>query len=452
MLKRKIYDKLVEWKNSSNGTTALLIEGARRIGKSFIVEEFAKNNYASYILIDFSKMNDNFKEVFDDLQNIDEFYKNLFLSLQKSPLPKNSLIIFDEVQFCPKARQAIKHLVFDGRYHFIETGSLVSIKENTMDILIPSEEERISMYPLDYEEFLWAINKEYECEVLKEIYDKRDTKTSLKMHQVFIKTLRLYMAIGGMPQVVNKYIETNDFYAVEKTKKNILSLYEEDLKKIDNKYNTICYLVYKSIPSMLSKHTTRFITSSINERADSVLFKNTLSKLIESKMVNVVYRCNEPKIGFSLTIDDAFFKIYFNDIGLFTSMVYSENINESRDIYQRLILDKVDTNLGMLYENLVCQMLICNNHIPYYYSWKDKNKENMDNKNSKSYELDFIIYKKGHVIPIEVKSSLIKSLASLNAFKDKYGKGVGEKIIIKNKPLNYGDNTTYLPIYLTFNL
>ena len=219
MLKRKIYDKLIEWKNSSNGTTALLIEGARRIGKSFIVEEFAKKNYESYILIDFSKMNDSFKEIFDDLQNIDEFYKNLFLSLQKSPLPKNSLIIFDEVQFCPKARQAIKHLVFDGRYHFIETGSLVSIKENTMDILIPSEEERISMYPLDYEEFLWAINKEYECEVLKEIYDKRDTKTSLKMHQVFIKTLRLYMAIGGMPQAVNKYIETNDFYAVEKIKK-----------------------------------------------------------------------------------------------------------------------------------------------------------------------------------------------------------------------------------------
>ena len=440
MFNRKIYNSLLEWKNTSNGKTALLIEGARRIGKSTIAEIFGMNEFIAYKSIDFSIYGDSFKEIFSNLANIDDFFSELFLKLGIPKLPNGSLIIFDEVQFFPIARQAIKHLVKDGRYYYIETGSLVSIKENTKDILIPSEEESISMYPMDYEEFLWALGLKFEADELRKAFDNRKPLKQ-SVHQLLIKHFRTYLAVGGMPQVVDTYIKTKDFYKVDKSKKNIIKLYEEDLKKFDNEYGTICYNVWSRMPSMLSTQSSRFMVSSLDTRSDSILFANTMDKLIESKMVLPIYKSNDPTGGFKLTKNEKYFKLYFSDVGLFTSLIYPNNIVDSKDIYQRLILDKLSTNLGMLFENAVAQSLYSQGYDPYYYFWYEEKTK---------YEIDFMIYQKGKVIPFEVKSNKTSSKKSIELFKKKYSKVVGERYFIKSKPLMYEDNTTILPFYMLF--
>lgn len=444
MLKRKIYSELLKWKQESKGSSALLIEGARRIGKTVIAEAFGKNEFPAYKTIDFSRVSKNVINVFEDLSNIDNFFERLFLALGINMLPRGSLLIFDEVQFCPKARQAIKSLVEDGRYYYLETGSLVSIKENTQDILIPSEEESIQMYPMDFEEFLWACNLNFEADTIIEHFKDRKPFDN-SSHQLLMKSFRTYLAIGGMPQAVNTYVTTNDFYAVDKEKRKIIKLYEEDLRKIDNKYGTICYLVWKQMPSMLSHHSTRFLVSSVDARADSVLFTNTMEKLIESKMALAVYRCTDPTGGFALTKDLGSFKLYFNDVGLFTTIIYPNTVNDSQNIYQRLIFDKLKTNLGMLFENVSAQTLVANSFEPYYYSWKQ---DNGDIK--KRYEIDFLIYKNGKTIPFEVKSRNISSKESIEVFRQKFVKKIGEKYIVDIKQLSFGDNLTYLPFYMLF--
>ena len=444
MFKRKIYKELLKWKNESNGATALLIEGARRVGKTSISEFFGKNEFPAYKTIDFSKESNDVINAFNDLSKIDKFFENLFLALGIAALPKGSLLIFDEVQFCPKARQAIKSLVADRRYYYLETGSLVSIKENTSNILIPSEEDTIQMYPLDYEEFLWACDSEYESEIIKKHFSEREPFDS-NIHYSLMKNFRTYLAVGGMPKVVDTYLMTHDFYAVDREKKRILKLYEEDLRKIDNQYGTICYLVWKQMPAMLSKHSTRFIVSSTNERADSVLFSNTMEKLIESKMIIAVYRCTDPSSGYALTKDSGSFKLYFNDVGLFTTIVYPNTINDSQDVYQRLIFDKLKTNLGMLFENASAQVLTANGFDPYYYSW-----EQLTNGIRKKYEIDFIIFKNGKTVPFEVKSRNVSSKESLDEFRKKFVKKIGEKFIVHIKQLSFGDNLVYLPYYMLF--
>lgn len=445
MFKRKIYDKLLSWKKRSNGSSALLIEGARRIGKTTVCEELGKNEYPRYKTIDFSIASNDFMKNFDNLMDIEEFFSKIFLDLKMSPLPKGSLIIFDEIQFCPKARQAIKTLVKDGRYHYIETGSLVSIKENTSTILIPSEEESIQMYPMDYEEFLWALGLEYEADTLKNaLLNKKYLSESL--HHSFMNNYRLYLAIGGMPKAVDTYINTHDFYLTDIEKKKILKLYEEDLRKIDNKYNTICSLVWKQMPAMLSKHSTRFLVSSVDERADSILFQNTLDKLIESKMVIPVFKCNDPSGGFELSKDSSMFKLYFSDVGLFTSRIHINNLNDARDIYQRLILDKLSLNLGMFFENAVAQTLCSNNYIPFYYSWSEVNQEST----KKQYEIDFIINQKNKVSIFEVKSKKVSSLESFTKFNNKVGKNIGNRYIVKTKPFKFNDDIIEIPFYMLF--
>lgn len=446
MFKRKIYDELLKWKRESNGESALLVEGARRVGKTTIVIEFAKNEYPSYYVIDFSIVSREFKKIFDNLLNIDDFFAKLFLELNIPHLPRGSLIIFDEIQFCPKARQAIKTLVADKRYHYIETGSLISIKENVKDILIPSEEKSIQMHPLDYEEFLWAINAKTEAETLKTCFNNRKTFDQ-QTHRLFMRNFRLYLALGGMPKVISKYLENHDFYEAEKEKEKIINLYEDDLRKIDNQYGTICYLVWKQMPNMLTKHSTRFKVSSVNSRADSILFQNTLNKLEESKMIIPVYKCTDPTGGFALSKDETKFKLYFNDIGLFVSMIYSNSKNDVRTIYQKIILDKLSSNLGMLFENYASKALLANDYEPFYYSWNSE-----IDKKMKNYEIDFLINLKGKIIPLEIKSSKISSLSSLLEFKKKFGKNVGEKYIVNTKPLSYGDNLTNLPSYMLFAL
>lgn len=444
MLKRKIYKELLNWKETSKGESALLIEGARRVGKTKIAEYFGENEFSAYKTIDFSIASKEIVKCFDDISNIEIFFERLFLSLGMNVLPKGSLLIFDEIQFCPKARQAIKHLVADKRYYYIETGSLVSIKENTKDILIPSEEESIQMYPLDYEEFLWACGLDYEAQQIIVHFEKRKPFDNT-IHQTLMKSFRTYLAVGGMPKVVCTYLETHDFYAVEKEKSKILKLYEEDLRKIDNAFGTICYLVWKQMPAMLSKHSTRFIVSSVNSRADSVLFANTMEKLSESKMVIPIYKCSDPSSGFALTKDKSAFKLYFNDIGLFTSIVYSSSSKDSKDIYQRIIFDKLRTNLGMFFENISAQILVSNSYNPYYYSWEEKNEGSKE-----IYEVDFIIYKRGKTIPFEVKSRKISSVKSLEMFRKKFPKKIGEKYIVNINSLSYGDNLTYLPYYMLY--
>lgn len=444
MLKRKIYSELLKWKNESKGTSALLIEGARRVGKTKIAETFGGKEFPAFKTIDFTKESSDVKKAFDDLSKLEKFFENLFLALGMNALPKGSLLIFDEVQFCPKARQSIKTLVADGRYFYLETGSLVSIKENTEDILIPSEEESIQMFPMDYEEFLWACGLEFEANAIVKHFNNREPFDN-NVHQSLMKNFRTYLAVGGMPKVVETYLTTHDFYAVDKEKKKILKLYEEDLRKIDNKFGTICYLVWKQMPTMLSKHSTRFVVSSTNERADSILFTNTMEKLIESKMILAVYKASDPSGGFSLTKDTGSFKLYFNDVGLFTSIVYPNTINDSRDVYQRLIFDKLKTNLGMLFENVSAQMLTANSFEPYYYSWEQEK----DGVNKK-YEIDFIVYKSGKTIPFEVKSRNVSSKESLDEFRKKFVKKIGEKYIVRIKTLSYGDNLTYLPYYMLF--
>ena len=447
MFKRKAYQELLRWKTQSNGKTALLIEGARRVGKTTIAEELGKKEYPAFHTIDFSVAADAFKKHFENLLNLDDFFAKLFLDLRISPLPAGSLLIFDEIQFCPKARQAIKTLVRDGRYHYIETGSLLSIKENTEDILIPSEEESIQMYPMDYEEFLWAIGSEYEANLLRDGYEGK-RKLDQSMHQSLMQNFRLYLAIGGMPKVLASFLANRDFYAADKEKKAIINLYEEDLRKIDNKYGTICYTVWKHMPFMLSGHSSRFSVSSVDERADSVLFANTMNKLEESKMVIPVFRCKDPLGGFELTKDQTMFKLYFSDVGLFTSLIYAQNKNDNRDVYQRLVLDKLSANFGMLYENYVAQCLVANGFMPFYYSWAKEDEKG----NKAKYEIDFLINVKGKTTPIEVKSKRVSSLSSLTNFKQTYGKAIGEKLLVKPKPFSRDSDCTNLPTYMLFAL
>ena len=444
MFKRKIYNQLLKWKEESKGESALLIEGARRIGKTSIAEEFGKNLFPSFKTIDFSKVSDDVKKAFIDVSDMDRFFERLFLSLGMSPLPRGSLIILDEIQFCPKARQAIKSLVEDKRYYYLETGSLVSIKENTADILIPSEEETLQMHPMDYEEFLWALGYEFESESIKAHFSSQSAYDG-KTHSLLMRNFRTYLAVGGMPKVVDTYLSTHDFYAVDKEKKKIIKLYEEDLRKIDNRFKTITYLVWKQMPSMLSKHSTRFIVSSTDERADSVLFKNTMEKLLESKMAIAVYKCTDPSGGYALTKDEGSFKLYFNDVGLFTSLVYPNTMDDAQDIYQRLVFDKLKTNLGMLFENVSAQILVSNGFEPYYYSWKED-----DDGLSKKFEIDFLIDKGGKTIPFEVKSRNVSNKVSLERFREKFKKKIGEKYIVDILNLKHGDHLTYLPYYMLF--
>ena len=446
MFKRKIYDELLKWKKQSNGASALLIEGARRIGKTTVAEALGKNEYPAYFTIDFSIVSDEFKSLFDNLITLDTFFSKLFLELGIPHLPVGSLLIFDEIQFCPKARQAIKTLVADGRYHYIETGSLVSIKENTAGILIPSEEESIQMHPMDYEEFLWAIGQEDEARTLRRHYESRETFDQ-RFHELFMRDFRLYLALGGMPKVIADFLKNHDFYDAEKEKRRILNLYEEDLRKIDHRYGTICYRVWKQMPSMLSNHSTRFIVSSVDSRADSFLFKNTLDKLEESKMVIPVFRCNDPSGGFALTKDETAMKLYFSDIGLFVSLIYASNQNDTRDIYQKIILGKLGMNMGMLFENYAAMALSSNGFEPYFYTWKEEESGAL-----KYYEIDFLVPIKGKTTPLEIKSKRVSSISSLIAFKQKYGKSIGEKYIVRPKPLSYGDNLTNLPSYMLFAL
>lgn len=438
MFRRKIYDKLLEWKTESDGRTALLIEGARRVGKSTVVEEFAKNEYESYILIDFSRASKAVKELFEDISDLDYLFLQLQLQYKVDLHERRSLIIFDEVQQCPLARQAIKALVADHRYDYVETGSLISIKRNVKDILIPSEERKISMYPMDHEEFLWAVGDFTTIPLLKKVFDS-GKPVGVQIHRKLMRDFRLYMLVGGMPQAVNEYIETNNFRKVDQIKRDILNLYEDDFKKIDptGKLSSL----FDAIPAQLNKNASRYQVSSVlnGERAENIL--ESIAELKDSKTVLVSYHANDPNAGMSNNKDLGKFKLFLSDTGLFTTLMFKDVDFTENIIYEKLLNDKLSANLGYLYENAVAQILTANGNALFYYTF-------MNESTRRNYEIDFILARKNKVCPIEVKSSGYKTHASLDAFSRKFSDRILDKYLIYTKDFAKDEDIFCLPTYL----
>ena len=438
MFQRKIYSKLLEWKLESSGKTALLIEGARRVGKSTVVEEFARNEYKSYILIDFSKASKEVKGLFDDISDLNYIFLRLQLIFNVDLHERESVIIFDEVQLCPMARQAIKHLVKDYRYDYIETGSLISIKKNIKDILIPSEERKVTMFPMDYEEFLWAIGDRSTSKLLAEVFERR-IPLGDAVHRKLMRDFRLYMLVGGMPQAVNEYLETNNFRKVDEVKRDILQLYEDDFKKIDASGRMS--ILFDAIPAQLNTNASRYQVSSVleGERADQIL--ELLADMADSKTVQIAYHANDPNVGLANAKDLRRFKLFLSDTGLFTTLVFKDKNFTENIIYEKLLSEKLSVNLGYVYENVVAQILSTNGHALYYYTF-------LNEKTNHNYEIDFLISKKNKLCPIEVKSSGYSVHKSLDAFSDKYSDRILDKYLVYTKDLKKDADILMMPVYM----
>lgn len=440
--KRKIYDKFLEWKKNSDGKTALLVEGARRIGKSTIVEEFAKNEYESYILIDFTKASKEVLNLFDDISDLNYIFLRLQLIYHKELHERKSLIIFDEVQFCPKARQAIKHLVADHRYDYMETGSLISIRKNVKDILIPSEERQVQMYPMDFEEFKWALGDTVTIKLLRESFEKYQPLGD-DLNRRMMRDFRLYMLVGGMPKAVSTYIETNNMRLVDEEKRDILRLYESDFMKIDSTGKAA--MLFKSIPSQLEKNASRYQVSSVleNQRNSTVL--ELISEMESSKTVLVSYKSDDPNAGLTRTKDLENFKLFVCDAGLFTTMLFMDKDFTENIIYEKLLSDKLSVNLGYLYENVVAQILKANGNSLFYYTF-------LDEKSRHNFEIDFLLARNNKVCPIEIKSSGYKTHASLDAFSEKYSSRILNKYLVYTKDLGKDKDVFSIPVYMTMFL
>lgn len=451
IFQRKIYSKLLEWKNECNGSKALLIEGARRIGKSTITLEFAKNEYDKYLLIDFSIVSDEVKEYFTKyINDLDYLFMLLFSEFKVSNLPKRkSLIIFDEVQFCPKAREAIKHLVKDGRYDYIETGSLISIKENVSDILIPSEERQIKMYPLDFEEFLWAMNEiELASLIKKHFNDKKELPQSL--HEKAMLLFKEFILIGGMPQSLCAYIENSkDFEKADKEKRDILSLYRNDIMKIKTSNRAKVLSIFDNIPGLLSQHEKRVVFKNIVPGSIAYQYEESFFWLDNSFITNNCFLCNDPNIGLSLNENRSYVKCYLGDTGLLTSHAFDENELMEAEIYKGILKGNLSLNNGMLYENAIAQSLVANGHRLFFYTHYSAEKHRND------IEIDFLISNKSKVnfklYPIEVKSGKNYSTISLERFVEKYKERIDVAYIIHPKNLSkLNDRIICIPSYMTF--
>lgn len=442
IFERKIYQKMLKWKKDSNGKTALLIKGARRVGKSTIVEEFAKKEYSSYILIDFSIAPKEVHNLFSDLSDLNYLFLRLQLIYHVNLENRKSVIIFDEVQKEPLARQAIKHLVKDGRYDYIETGSLLSIKKNVENIVIPSEETRIEMVPMDYEEFRWALGDKATIPMLKTAFEN---KISLgdDVNRRMMRDFRLYMLVGGMPQAVNEYIDTNNFSKVDEMKRSILELYQDDFRKIDSTGKAS--LMFSAIPSELTKNASRYQVSSVipKEKQNRVL--GIIANMKDSLTVNLAYHANDPSAGISLHEDISKYKMFLGDTGLFTTLAFMDKDFTENIIYEKLLNDKLDTDLGYLYENIVAQMLYASGNKLFYYTFPKNN-------STHNYEIDFIITKKNKVCQIEVKSSGYKTHASIDAFSNKFSSKIGQKYLIYTKDLRKDGDLLCVPLYMTMFL
>lgn len=439
LFKRKIYDKLLEWKQTSDGRTALLIEGARRIGKSTIVEAFARNEYESYILIDFAAVSKSVRGLFDDLDDLDYLFLQLQLQFRVDLVERKSLIIFDEVQLCPPARQAIKALVKDYRYDYIETGSLISIRKNVKDILIPSEERKVNMYPMDYEEFLWALGDEVSYPLIRQCFGA-GRSFGQEVNRKLLRCFRLYMLVGGMPQAVEAFLSTNNFRKVDQMKRDILSLYEDDIKKIDPTGRAT--LLFDAIPAQLNKNASRYQVSSVLDHGRAGDLLELIAALADSRTVLTAYHVNDPNVGLSANKDLTRFKLYLCDTGLFTTLMFKDGDFTDNDIYEKLLSDKLSANLGYLYENVVAQQLASSGNELFYYTFpNDASRHN--------YEVDFILSRKNKICPIEVKSSGYRCHASLDEFSRKFSNRILKKYIIYTKDYSKRDDVIYIPFYMT---
>lgn len=447
-LKRKIYDQLVRWKKDGVGKTALLIDGARRVGKSYVAEQFAKAEYKSYLLIDFNRVGDEIKDLFRNyLNDLDTLFMYLSGYYNVKLYEHESLIIFDEVQMFPRARAAIKYLVADGRYDYLETGSLMSIRKNVKDIVIPSEERHIKMYPMDFEEFLWAMGNDTLMEIVRKQFDARKAMGQV-MHRKAMDYFRQYLIVGGMPQAVQEYAESKDFDRVDRIKRDILTLYRADIVKHATGYEMKVESIFDEIPAQLQKHEKRFKLSSLKKEARFREYEDALFWLDDAMIANICYNSTEPNIGLKLNMDRMTLKCYMGDTGLLISHAFDENGLVSEEIYKKLLFDKLEVNKGMIIENIVAQMLAAGGHKLYFYSNPSRNDKDA------RMEIDFLIAKskissRHNISPIEVKSGKNYTLTSLRKFMERYTEQAGTAYVLHTGDLKEGDGITYLPLYMT---
>ena len=447
-MRRKIYTELLKWKEEEAGRTALLIDGARRVGKSYIVENFAKQEYKSYIIIDFNRVNQEVTELFENyLNDLDLFFMYLSNYYNVKLYERDTLIIFDEVQLFPRARAAIKYLVADGRYDYIETGSLMSIKKNVKDIVIPSEERHLRMYPLDFEEFLWALDNESLMDFIKVFFEKKKP-LGAALHRKAMDYFRQYMIVGGMPQAVERYVETKDFERVDRVKRDILELYRADIVKHAQGYEMKVEQIFDDIPAQLQKHDKKFKLSSLKKEARFRDYEDAIFWLSDAMIVNVCYNSTAPNIGLKLNMDRVTMKCYMADTGLLISHAFDENGIVSEEIYKKLLFDKLEVNKGMIMENIVAQMLVASGHKLYFYNNPSRDDASM------RMEIDFLIAKskitsKHNISPIEVKSGGKYTLTSLKKCREKYTEQLDTLYVLHKNDLKVEEGIVYLPLYMT---
>lgn len=449
-LHRKAYQQLLDWKTNSNGDSAILIEGARRVGKSYLAETFAKQEYKSYILIDFSNVDQELLRIFETSKHdLDCFFQYISVYFQVPLYPRESILIFDEVQFFPAVRGMIKHLVKDGRFDYIETGSLISLKQNTQDILIPSEEESFTMYPFDFEEFCWAMEDHQTIPYIKLKYEQR-APVGDAMHRKIMQKYKEYLLIGGMPQAIIKYIETKDFHEADKVKLRILTLYRNDVSKFARGYEFKVLSIFDEIPSQLAKHEKKFKLSSLDKGARYRTYEESFFWLSDAMITNMCFNSTDPNVGFAMSADYTTMKCYMMDTGLLITHAFSETKETLNEVYKAILFDKLEINEGMIMENAVAQALRTNGHKLYFYSRSDR--QNRENR----LEIDFIIQEKtltkAKVSAIEVKSGKSYAYSSLEKYKKKYSSRIKECYILHTKDVRCEKGYTYLPIYMAMFL
>lgn len=446
ILKRKIYSELLDWKNKSYGRSALLIEGARRIGKSFICEEFGKNEYKSTLLIDFNNTDREVIGLFEhERANLDTFFTKLSAFYGIRLYKRDSLIIFDEVQKYPLARQHIKYLVADGRYDYIETGSLISLKQNVRDITIPSEERHIEMFPLDFEEFLWALGNEATMPFICQCFEQR-MPLGQALHRKIMNDFRLYMLIGGMPQAVLEYIRTKDLAETDSIKRQILTMYRDDAGKYAGVHSGKVRAIFNGIPGQLSKPEKKYRVSSLKKGARMRDYESAFIWLNESMMINSCYNATDPSVGLGLSADYNTMKIYMADTGLLVTQAFADKKYQDNNLYRSILFDKLHINEGMIMENIVAQMLRMSGHSLYFYKRADKNNR------ANMMEIDFLVSRDNKICPVEVKSSAYKEHSSLDKFRRKFSSKLGDAYIFYPKDLMIKDGVIHLPLYMAMLL
>ena len=446
ILKRKVYQELLDWKNKRRGSSALLLNGARRVGKSFICDVFGKNEYRSMIMIDFSNMPAIVRDIFTyDTSDFDIFFAKLSAYYDTRLYTRESLFVFDEVQLFPLARQLLKHLVSDGRYDFIETGSLISIKQNVKDILIPSEEEEIEMHPMDFEEFLWALGNDTTVPFLRQCFEQLQP-LGHAVHRKIMNDFRQYMLVGGMPQAVLAYVKGKDFEVADKEKRNIIKLYRNDITKYAAGYKGKVTAIFDALPSQLSNKEKKYKLSSVIKDARMRDYDNAFMWLADGMIANPCFNATDPNFGLALSFDHSTHKLYMADTGLLVTHAFGNKKYIDNSLYKAILLDKLNINEGMLMENIVSQMLRCNGHKLFFYSRTDSKSR------AASMEIDFLVGIGGKISPVEVKSSAYRAHSSLDKFKSKYSYALGDAYILYTKDVSIIDSIIHLPIYMTMFL